>query len=80
MFWEPDEIQEEIREKIRKFHSNKIMTDGECNRKYEEHCSIWGSFEELLEYLQDDDDRISKEELLKYNGIFELSNGEWLLC
>lgn len=78
MFWQPEEIQQEIRNNIRKFY-NKEMTDDECNLMFDRHFSIFGSIDELYDYLNEDEP-ITKEAILKSPNTFQLSNGEILFC
>lgn len=80
MFWYSEDLQDEVRENIREFYNDFSMADEECDELYEKHCSIWESFEELLEYFREDDDNITKEDLIGSRHIFEMSNGEFLLC
>ncbi|XZH79393.1 hypothetical protein ACSW8S_16125 (plasmid) [Clostridium perfringens] len=80
MYWN-DNIDEilvtnEICNLIRDFLNKTSLSTEECFEYRDSNCSIWNNIEELLEYLnQNNDSSITIKELQTLDNVKELSNG-----
>lgn len=79
MYWEDSSeeilVADEICSFIRALYNDADMSIKQCAEHRESHCSVWSSFEELQEYMNQDDDNVSVEDLKTSTNIIELSNG-----
>lgn len=78
MYWREytDEILviDEVCSFIKKCYDKHDLSVEECFKIREDVCSIWGSYEELLEYLNQDDD-LTIDEVKEFKNVKQLSNG-----
>ena len=67
-------IVDEVCSFIKECYGKHDLSVEECFKIREDVCSIWGSYNELLEYLNQDDD-LTIDEVKEFKNVKELSNG-----
>lgn len=69
-----DKIKKEIYNAINVWTGNE-KTEKECDKYFEDCCSIWDGYEEIKFYLEEDGEKIDIQELMDSEWCIELSSG-----